>query len=233
MRFSGISRLHFFLGWVSLWLGMEFLLLGEFLLRVPDPPGMYFIEAGLAILAPFGALALGDHEAVRIYREVWNGLGERLLSTVLIERDAVSRLRADLRQHWLLWFYAPREARSLSGQLRQVAVWYQALALPTDSPFGRRFGFIMLSRLAMLLALPAFIALGASVMGAGLRQPTPFALLICALLLGVIGYDRLLMAARGQALGDFFAAWKASRERPLERDMQFEQDDEDEATAVA
>ncbi len=231
MRFSGVSRLHFFLGWVALWLGAECLIMAEFLLRVPDPPGMYLLEAGCAILAPFGALALGDYESVRVYREVWNGLGERLLSIVFIERDAITRLREDVRRHWLLYFFAPREARNLQGQIRQVTVWYQALALPSDSPFSKRFGWIAAVRFGKILFLPALVVLAASFLGAGLKQPTPLALLLTSVLLLLLGYDYLLLSARGQALGDFFAAWKASRERPLESELQFDTEDEDDTAA--
>ena len=40
-------------------------------------------------------------------------------------------------------------------------------------------------------------------------------------------------AARGQALNDYFAAWKASRERPTETQLGYDNADEDEATAAA
>jgi hypothetical protein len=213
MRFSGISRVYFFLGWTALWIAAELLVLAAFRLRAPEGLRMYLYEAMLAILAPFIALGIGDHYSIFGYRQVWNGLHGQLLTVIFLDRDAISRLRDDLRQSWLLWAFAPREQSSIPRQLAVVAVWYRALALPSGTPWQQRYGEALALRLSLiLLPVPVLALLLSLSFGA---QPMTLAMLaLTGGLLLVAGWLGIQIAARHQALQDYFKAWQASRDRP-------------------
>jgi hypothetical protein len=213
VRFSGVSRVYFFLGWTALWVAAELLLLAVFRLRAPDGLKEYLFEALLGFIAPFVALGVGDSISIGTYRRVWNDLHGQLLTLIFLDRDAITRLRADLRQYWLLWFFAPREQRSIKAQLAVVAQWYQAIALPSGTPWHKRFGEALALRISLLLLPVPAVALVAALVGQ-LNQWLLVPLAIEGMLLLIAGWQGILMAARYQALQDYFNAWQASRERP-------------------
>ena len=96
MRFNGVCRAYFFFGWTALWIGAELVVLAAFRLRAPEGLKMYLFEAMIAILAPFIALGIGDSLSMNAYRKVWNDMHGQLLTVVFIDRDVITRLRADL-----------------------------------------------------------------------------------------------------------------------------------------
>ncbi|MCH7472792.1 hypothetical protein IIA79_07570 [bacterium] len=207
MRFSRECRFYFWVAWGAWWVAVWVAVYAEYSWRVPDFMGFHLVEAWIAMLAPFATLAAADSLSIKTYQATWFEFNRKGLGPVMLAKESVDRLRDELGQSLLLRWFKPPESRDVSAQLMTAALWYPALALPQDSSWWRRygewavdvlFGYLPLG-IAPLLFLVAPKPWGLSV-----------GLIICAVSLAVLGNSALRLAARRQAILDYFEAWRST-----------------------
>jgi hypothetical protein len=222
LRLAGSCALSYWAGWVAWVTAGALMLLGEFHLRVPDPPGFYYFEAAAGILLPFFALALADHYSVTHYHQVWTDLLRPGRAPLMLDSGAVDRLREELRGNLLLRWFAPPASKHIGGHLLTVSLWYRAVALPQSAGFWQRYGEwladVVCGYFLMLLAVGGgAVWLFASSEG---QDWLLCASMLCAGVgLAVLGYSAVRFAARRQAILDYFRTWlldKAKTQRESE-----------------
>ena len=205
MRLAGNSRFFFFVGWVAWWLAGWGLVYGEYLLRAKVWLTPYGVEAWLAMLAPLAAFGLADLLVMRLYERIWFTFTREALGPVVVEREAVDRLREELRRHPLLRWATPPESRSLGAQLMTAALWLPALSLPEGSAPIRRYGEWLLDGLHLCVLVLGVVVAIEWPNRAGLG----FSLIVLSTGLIGLGYSLVRLAARRQAILDYFSAWRA------------------------
>jgi hypothetical protein len=205
VRFSSSSRFFFFVGWTAWWFALWSLVWAEFLLRARVPFTPYYLEAYAAILAPLAAFGCADLLVTRLYEHVWFQFTREALGPVVMEREAVDRLRADLRRSLLLRWVAPPESRSLGAQLMTAALWLPALVAPEGTSFIGRHRDWLIDALSVLLLLLAVCIVVVWTDRLGLA----LALFPMAAGLLILGYSLVRLAARRQAILDYFNAWRS------------------------
>ncbi|HES58452.1 MAG TPA: hypothetical protein ENO21_03380 [Firmicutes bacterium] len=189
------------LGWVVAAFGLIYV---ELTLRAPDHLAFYMVEAWLAVLAPFFALYFADSLSLTTYQAVWHDLHRRELGHRVIDREAVDRLREELRSNPLLRWFRPPPSEDSRAQLLTVSLWYRALILPPAAPWRARYGEWVAD--VCLGYLPFFT-------GWLLWFLVPaawgflLAVAVTSLSLVVLGLSAVRLAARRQAVLDYFAAW--------------------------
>jgi hypothetical protein len=204
MRLANASRFYFFAGWLAWWAAAWLLIYVEYSLRATDWLTPYAVEAWLAMVAPLVVFAAADQLVMAQYEQLWAQFSRTAIGTVVLEREAVDRLRDDLRRSLLLRWFAPPRSASLNGQLLTAAAWLPAISAPDDTPGAVRYrelyGGLAFSVLLLGAGLTAFI------------YRDPLGLYAALGLLGValagIGFGLIRLAARRQAILDYFTAWR-------------------------
>ncbi|MDQ3023278.1 MAG: hypothetical protein M3R04_02655 [bacterium] len=205
MRLSGSSRFYFFVAWIAWWVAAWSLIYAEYLLRSRDMLTQFAVEAWFTMVAPLAVFAIADQLVMRIYERVWFDFTERSLGPLVLEREAVDRLRSSLRRNLLLRWAAPPESRSIGAQLMTAALWLPALSAPDDTPTLKRYReWLIDSACWGLLGCAAVVAfIWPS------RGGFAAALIVLATGLIVLGYSLVRLAARRQAILDYFSAWRS------------------------
>jgi hypothetical protein len=201
MHLSHECRFYFWVGWIAWVLAVWAALFGEYVWRVPDPPAFYLVEAGGAMLSWLIALALADWQVVTIYQATWHLLQHRTLAPVALNAEVVERIRNELATDPLLRWFRPPKTSGIRAQLMTVALWFQAVAAPEGSPRWRRysewlidgaFGYLPIVAACVVIAVwPKWRGMGT-------------AALLGAIGMAVLGYSLIRLAARRQAILDFF-----------------------------
>jgi hypothetical protein len=204
---SGDCRFYFFIGWLG-WLAAGWLLLfAEYGLRRPEWLSTYTVEAWLAMVVPVAAIAGADWLLMRQYEHLWFRFNRESLGPLVLERGSVERLRADLRRSLLLRWAMPPANPSVRLQLFIAAMWLPALVAPDGTPWNRRYR-------EWLLDMLAGTVLGVAVV-LGITGTAGWALPLAALLGGLallaLGFSLIRLAARRQAILDYFTAWRDLR----------------------
>jgi hypothetical protein len=204
IRFGRECAWYYWLG-LAAWVAAVFCAVyAEYNLRVPNPPGGYLVEAFAAFLAPFIALMLADNTALKIYSQVALDLHDRNWAPQLIDSSSVDLIRQELKRHVLLRFIVPPVSHGLREQLLTAALWYPAVVLPPSQPWRKRYGEWLADVLGgYLLALCSWSVV---YIWNDLRA-LPIAMLLTGAALAVLGYSSIRLAARRQAILDFFNAW--------------------------
>jgi hypothetical protein len=208
MRLAANSRFFFFVGWVAWWAASWALIYAAYTLRARDWLTPYGVEAWLAMVAPLAVFAAADHLVMKLYERIWFAFTSQSLGPVVLEREAVDRLRADLRRNLLLRWAAPPVSRSMGAQLMTAALWLPAIAAPDDTPPLVRYR-------EWIFDSVSFLFLGAGGLLAVLwptREGIAIALAVLSAGLGVLGFSLIRLAARRQAILDYFNAWRSMDE---------------------
>lgn len=206
MNFSGDCRFYFWTGWTGWVLATWAIVYGEYTWRVPEPPGGYMVEAGALMLSWFGALALADHLAIAVYRHVWRQLKQGTIAPIVLEQQVIDRIRGELASDPLLRWLRPPQSKDVRGQLMTAALWWQALCAPEGSSRWERYGEWLQDTL--LGYLPLLIAVSLVIMFPSWRG-WGTAALVGAVGCGVLGHSLIRLAARRQAIVDYFNAWRS------------------------
>jgi len=217
MHLSRECGLWFWVAWLALTAGLIGALFGEFLLRVPDGIGFYFVEALLGLIAPLGMLIYADQVTIDTYQRTGADLRHRAVAVLLLNRDSVELIRHELRFNLLLTWLKPPRSADVRSQLMTAALWYRALTAPEGAPWWQRYGENMLSTAgaaAALLFSPVLWLLGLEAAGGWMTEErvTAGALLIGCLGLLALGHGLLKSTARRQAIVDFFTTWRVTEE---------------------
>jgi hypothetical protein len=202
---------YFWAGWVAWSAAGITALYAEYHLRAPQPPTGYLLESTLGILLPFLALGLADNFSLESYLQVWRDLQRHGSAPRMLDSSAIEHIRAELRTHPALRWFAPPESKSIEAQLMTTALWYKAVALPPAAGFKARYGEWLLDTLGGYGALLCFIAVG--YLWLNTRQGEcdllwHLALLGLCLPLTVLGRSVIRFAARRQAILDYFRTWR-------------------------
>ena len=209
MRFAGACRFLFWTGWLAWTLAAVGVLYGEFVLRSPDPLNGYFFEALGCMVGWLIALYLADNLAMRVYRRSWRRLMQGALAPVALEQQVVERIRAELATDPLLRWFKPPRSRDVAGQLMTAALWWQAYEAPEGSGRWQRYGEWFIDALAGYLPLAAGVltlVLWPTWKGSGAAA----FLVGCGL--ATLGWSAIRLAARRQAIVDYFTAWRMESE---------------------
>ena len=209
MSFSSQCALYFWAGWAAACIAFWGLLYVELSLRAPDYLSFYVFEAWLGLLAPFITLWLLDSASLRIYQAVWFELYRQGLGVRIIEPEGVDRLRSELRGSLLLRWFRPPKSDDLRSQLMTASLWYPALVRPVKASWHRRYGeWVVDIWLGYTLLFLSWVGWFVS--------PTQTMTLISigatCIALMVIGYSSVRLAARRQAILDYFTAWRGERD---------------------
>jgi hypothetical protein len=205
MRLAANTRAFFFLGWLSWWAVAWAVVYVEYHFRAKVWLTPYGFEAWIAMVAPLFAFACADQLVMKHYESVWERFTNNALGPLVLENEAVDRLRDDLRRNLLLRWFAPRKARSLQAQLSTAADWLPALIAPQEST-ALRFSEAVTNLCCWLLIAGAF----AVALAGATRESVAIAIGMFGLALVGLGFHAIKIAARRQAVFDYFAAWRAS-----------------------
>ncbi len=209
MRLAGDSRIYFFVAWVAWLVSGYCLLYVEYELRRTQFLQPYAVEAWIGMVLPIGVFALADWLVIRSYERVWFGFQRQSLGPVVLERESVDRLRADLRRSILLRWAAPPASRSMRAQLLTAALWLPALCAPEGTPWAARYREWIVDTVTVIAVCTAIVLLVSSG-GLDIVWTTRAALALLAVGLLVIGFSLVRLAARRQAILDYFSAWRGS-----------------------
>ena len=164
------------------------------------------------MLAWLVTLAAADYTAISLYQSAWFAIHRRGLAPVLLDQGAIERIRRELRAVPLLVWLRPPASRSVRAQLLGAALWFNAVTLPEGAPWLKRYGEWLVDALCGYL-------LSAGALIAALLNPSWRGLGIAALAFAAgqaaLGYSAIRLAARRQAILDFFSAW-CSEQKPGE-----------------
>lgn len=205
MRLAANTRAFFFLGWVCWWAVAWALVYVEYHFRARVWLTPYGFEAWIAMVAPLFAFACADQLVMYHYERVWEQFTNNALGPLVLENEAVDRLRVELRGNLLLRWFAPRKARSLQSQLTTAADWLPALVAPQESTV-LRFSEAGINTVCWLLICVAVVLLFAGTS----KETVAVAVGLIAVALIGLGFHAVKIAARRQAVFDYFAAWRAS-----------------------
>lgn len=197
---------YFWSGWVAWVVAALGLVYVEFTLRAPDHMTFYLVEAWLVFLSPFVALYLADQLCLTTYQSVWRDLQQKSLGHRVIEREAVDRLRDELQRNLLLCWFRPPSSDDSRAQLMTVSLWYRALTLPASAGWFRRYGEWVAD---IWLGYIPFLGGWALWFLAPTEHGFLLALAITSLALVTLGLSAIRLAARRQAVLDYFSAWLA------------------------
>jgi hypothetical protein len=210
VRLASNSRFLFFCGWFAWWLACWFLIAAEYFLRAQQWLTPYGIEAWLAMVTPLAVFAAADQLVMLHYERTWEAFTTKALCPMVLEKENLDRLRHDLRRSILLRWFAPRQSRTLRGQLTTAADWLPALTSPQHSMLVR-YRETVLGLVLFLLLLVCFLMAWLSPSRSGVT----LAVIPCAISLIGFGYQMVKIAARRQAVFDYFSAWRARNPEDL------------------
>jgi len=202
---------YFWSGWAAWVVAVLGMIYVELTLRAPDHLTFYLAEAWVGLLAPFAALYLADRLSLTTYQSVWGDLQRRELGHRAIDREAVDRLRDELQYNLLLRWFRPPASDDSRAQLMTVSLWYRALILPPASPWLRRYGEWVAD---ICLGYVPFFAGWALWFLVPSERGFLLALSVTSLALATLGLSAVRLAARRQAVLDYFSAWLMDRETP-------------------
>ncbi len=204
IRLSRECAVYFWLGWLAWVLAVIGASFGEYALRVPDPPGMYMFEAGAAMLSPFAGLFSADWLAIAVYRRTYLQLHDHLLGPLLLDQQLTERIRRELRGDPLLRWFRPHRHHSIRAQLLMAPLWWPVINAPEGSSRWQRYGEwiidVLLGYLPIAVVAPLALYFDSWSM-LGLMA------LIGAIGMATLGYSSIRLAARRQAILDFFNTW--------------------------
>jgi hypothetical protein len=204
VRFTGPSRFYFFLAWTGWLVGAWALIGGVYMARYPGFQSPYLVEASLALLAPFGCVALADRFSMREYSATWKLLNQSL-GVLIADGGAIDALREDMLAVPILRWFAPPARRGTESQLLVATLWLPALRTASGGAWIARFGEWLADAVAIIVlpALSLFCLLGLEP-----ELGIPLGLSIAGFALAELGYSLVRLAGRRQAVRDFFNAWR-------------------------
>jgi hypothetical protein len=205
MMLAGECRFYFWFGWLAWMLAIAGIAFGEYVWRVPDPPAAYLVEAVVMMTSWLSALFLADSRVVSIYRRTWQQLRQRFMAPVVIEPQVVDQIRKELAVDPLLKWFKPPRSSGLRAQLLTAALWWQAVTAPEGTPRLKRYGEWFVD--ALLGYLPLGLAVAVLIVWPVWRGLGTAALL-GSIGMAVLGYSAIRLAARRQALLDYFSTWR-------------------------
>lgn len=201
---SGANRIYYWIAYCA-WLVAIFAgIYAEYQLRTSGSMRFYLFEAFAAMLGWFIAFAAADHIVIATYRRTFDRLLRRNTAMLLLDLEKTTRIRRELAINPLLrWFRPPHESH-VGTQLLSASLWWTAIMEPEGSSLWRRYGEWIIDVLLGYIPLACAIVLAAGYIGtSGVVWPA----LLLSLGLGTTGYSLLRLAARRQAVLDYFRAW--------------------------
>jgi len=214
MMLSLECAVYFWLGWVAWLLALAGACFGEYIWRVPEPPGAYLFEALVMMLSWVITLAAADHTVISYYRTTWHMLFRQTVAPLVLESKLVDRIRQELTRIPLLRPLRPPPSSDIRGQLMTVALWWQAVTAPEESGVWRRYGEWLVDVLGGYLPLVVGVIV---LMAWPERRGLATASLLGAVAMAVLGYSLIRLAGRRQAVLDYFQAWLVKRDEAEEK----------------
>jgi len=205
MHLSRECDFYFWAGWLAWVLAISGLAFGEYVWRVPDPPAAYMIEGVIAMTSWLISLWLADDRMIAIYRATGYELRQRFMVPVVIEPQVVDQLRRELARDPLLKWFRPPRSGDLRSQLLTAALWWQAVTAPEGTGYLRRYGEWLID--ALLGYLPLVLAVVLLLTWPSWRGVGTAALL-GSVGMAILGYSLIRLAARRQAVLDYFSTWR-------------------------
>jgi hypothetical protein len=201
---SGANRIYYWIAYTA-WLAAVFAgLYAEYQLRTDGQLGFYLFEAFAAMLGWLIAFVIADHTVISTYRRTFDRLLRRNAAMLLLDLEKTGRIRRELAANPLLRWFRPPRAAHVGTQLLSASLWWTAVIEPEDASPWRRYGEWIIDVLFGYLPLSMALVLTASFLPGGFVW---LALLLLSLGLATIGYSLLRLAARRQAVLDYFRAW--------------------------
>lgn len=204
LRLSRECALYFWLGWLAWVLAVVGASFGEYILRVPDPPGMYIFEAGAAMLSLLAAIYAAVWLAIAVYRKTYLQLHNLLLGPLILDQQVTERIQRELRGNLLLRWFGPPKHNSIRAQLLIAPLWWPVLCAPEGSPHWQCYGEWTID--VLLGYIPVAVAAALAIYCESWRALGLMAL-VGAIGMATLGHSSIRLAARRQAILDFFNTW--------------------------